>query len=286
VLKRFCRIYLPYAASLAFSIVVFALVHPAPMPELTSWFNSTWADGISMDAVAENALLVGTYYSASLNNVNWSLVYELRISILFPFLVEAIAVFGIPGVLGGTLLLSVACDVLLYLLGTGPTPYFEATLPKALLATFHFVVFFALGAALAVEIQKSESRLRALDPLLVKLLCIVAVIGGMASIDLVNAAGATALIVVCLVMPKLSAWLDRPLPQFLGRISFSLYLVHLPILVGLTHLLYGLVDQFEIIALAIALSLVTATLAYEAVERPAVRAGRLLSRRMTGETPG
>src|SRR5262249_53703841 len=86
VLKRVCRIYLPYAASLVLSIAIFALVRPDPIPGLTSWFNSTWSDGISETAIVENALLVGNVASSTLNNVNWSLVYELRISLIFPLL--------------------------------------------------------------------------------------------------------------------------------------------------------------------------------------------------------
>src|SRR5262249_47796694 len=124
VIKRIFRIYVPYVASLLVSAAIFFSLQPSAVPQLTGWFNATWADGVSFEEFAENALLLGTVKSATLNNVNWSLVYELRISMIFPLLFESLALFGTLSTLTGALFISVACDVLLFTLGAGPTPYF------------------------------------------------------------------------------------------------------------------------------------------------------------------
>ena len=68
----------------------------------------------------------------------------------------------------------------------------------------------------------------------------------------------------------------RPL-VFLGRISYSLYLFHLIVILALVNGLYGHAPLMFILFLAGALSIVTAWCAYRFVEVPAMNLGRRLS---------
>jgi peptidoglycan/LPS O-acetylase OafA/YrhL len=69
-------------------------------------------------------------------------------------------------------------------------------------------------------------------------------------------------------------WLrSRPL-QWLGRVSYSLYLVHVPVAVALAHAFHGTLPAAAIAPLTVLLALPAAALFYRAVERPSL----LLSR--------
>jgi len=65
LLKRFCRIYIPFA------LCLIVMMPPGP----------------SVSLLAGHFLLFGTHPAMSQNPAIWTLVYELRISVIFPLLV-------------------------------------------------------------------------------------------------------------------------------------------------------------------------------------------------------
>ena len=64
---------------------------------------------------------------------------------------------------------------------------------------------------------------------------------------------------------------------WLGRISYSLYLVHLPILIGMLHVSYGKIPLAATLAIALVLIVVVSDLSYRLVERPSLLLGRRLA---------
>ena len=87
VLRRLCRVYLPFVASILFSVALYALVRPERVPELGRWFNDlAWNQAPTGRMLAEHLLMTGLEGEHLLNPIMWSLVYELRISLLFPLL--------------------------------------------------------------------------------------------------------------------------------------------------------------------------------------------------------
>jgi peptidoglycan/LPS O-acetylase OafA/YrhL len=77
---------------------------------------------------------------------------------------------------------------------------------------------------------------------------------------------------------KLSVWLGGPILQWLGRISYSLYLVHLPVcgraISYISHHMAAPLDrgrQLALLAAGLAISLLAAQLLYVCVERPSLR---------------
>lgn len=98
--------------------------------------------------------------------------------------------------------------------------------------------------------------------------------------------GTTALLWIAVERDRLGRWLaDRP-SQFLGRVSYSLYLIHTPILgavlVVATKLLGdpSVAKQLLSIVVGIVVSLVSAEIFYRAVERPAI----MMSRRLRSDS--
>ena len=74
--------------------------------------------------------------------------------------------------------------------------------------------------------------------------------------------------------------LRSPALQWLGRVSFSLYLVHVPVALALAYALHGTLPAAAIAALTVVLALPAAAVFYVAVERPSL----LLSRRAAVST--
>jgi peptidoglycan/LPS O-acetylase OafA/YrhL len=88
--------------------------------------------------------------------------------------------------------------------------------------------------------------------------------------------GAAFVIVLALEIPKIRAFLEGKVPQWLGRISYSLYLIHVPLMLVLFPVLLGRMS-FALASLAvIAASLGAASVMYISVEAPSIRLGHRL----------
>lgn len=83
----------------------------------------------------------------------------------------------------------------------------------------------------------------------------------------IETAGAAGLVVAAIGSGRWRRFLERRSVQFLGTISFSLYLVHVPVLVALTYLV-GDWNWWLVVPLGIPLALLTAWLFFRFVERP------------------
>ncbi len=89
------------------------------------------------------------------------------------------------------------------------------------------------------------------------------------------------------MLPRVRQWLSRPALRWLGRISFSLYLVHFPVLFTISSGLFVVLLPRLGYGQAVAGSLfggglvtVALAIAFErGIDRPAIRFGRLLGRR-------
>lgn len=354
IIKRILRIYLPYVAAVALSVLIYLLVQPRTIYVLSGWFNSTWGPGIPAHVVLGHLLMTGVPAASTLDNVNWSLVFELRISLIFPIIVLSILRLGAiqTGVIA--ILVSGVADVILKLSNVSLIPFYAGTPFLAIITTAHFVVLFALGAILASWIRQRRSDPGPGWPVQFALLLlgfyslvrggqtldtvgITAVTGAgllfaaawcrplmhllerevpgylqglrtwrylrlfwwiaQAAIlavgykllapgehmisDALSGIGAAIIIFVAVSSPWLGRLLELRLPLFLGRISYSLYLVHLPILIGFTHLLFGRLNQVWVEATALLVIFPVATLMNRFVEIPSQRLGRILARENT-----
>jgi peptidoglycan/LPS O-acetylase OafA/YrhL len=90
---------------------------------------------------------------------------------------------------------------------------------------------------------------------------------------LVPTLGACVLLVAALCGSR-TAWLRGRLCQWLGRISYSVYVWHAVVLAGIVRALPGGVAPFALAPVGIGLTLLVGHLSYRYVERPAVAWGR------------
>ena len=88
---------------------------------------------------------------------------------------------------------------------------------------------------------------------------------------------ALGLLVCCMEWRLLAGVLSHQPFRWLGMISFSLYLVHVPIIVTFSYL-FGSWGPLRVAALAIPTALAVGTLFYAVVERPAHRLSKQVGR--------
>jgi peptidoglycan/LPS O-acetylase OafA/YrhL len=277
LIKRVCRIYLPFIAAILFSVILFCIVDPHSIPALSNEFNNeSWSHPLTLHGIFGHLMMTGMKDEEMLDIPMWSLVHELRLSLIFPFLIALVRIEA-----GWAVVSAIALHVLstfaLFHVG-------EDSLPGTLFATGQFVVCFVVGIALALHVPIWSRTLRNLPSFgrlflwiasFSALLCPATAFGMGRSAWIAGAAG---LITLCLSSPTAERLLSKQIPQWLGQVSYSLYLFHMPVLLTAVHALRDTVPQWAILSGVIAVSLCVAQLMFLYVERPSMR----LSRRLAG----
>lgn len=137
--KRIFRVYIPYICAVFTGIFLSIFLYNKPIEEFSSWFNSVWSMPLTIGLIVDHILLIGSFKNGSINPVLWSLVHEMRISIIFPFLVMLIKKYDYKLVLFIGWVLSCVGGIL-YKYVEYQTDY---------LITFHYMFFFIIGALIA-----------------------------------------------------------------------------------------------------------------------------------------
>jgi peptidoglycan/LPS O-acetylase OafA/YrhL len=211
------------------------------------------------------ALLLGADGGFTLDIPLWTLVHEWRITLLFPL----VLLFRgrIAWLLGLALLLHVAAIAA----GVAPDRHqLGPRLQSTILSGAYFALPFAVGAALALggrALQFRTVRVRGIAWAGILLAASL-------PFDLGVIAASAALIVLARGPGALPRLLDRPALAWLGRISFSLYLIHMPVLGAMLHGLGGTLSLWGALLLGVPLSLLAAQGFYSLVEAPSQRLSR------------
>lgn len=277
--KRLLRLYLPAWAALGLAAALIALV-----PRTASPLQSSWADMYVVDPelgrVARDGLLV--LGASTVNTPLWTLRWEVLFSLLLPlYVLIALKWRRIWH-------LKLALAVGLTVLGALQEVQWLIYLP-----------IFAIGAILGVE----RDRIRELTDSWPRLVWLPLTAAGLflanaewispakpvKGVEALITVGATLLVLVFLLTASAKKLGDTAAAQWLGRISFSLYLVHLPIILACVTLMRG-VSLPLALAVAVVLCFAAAELFYRYVEQPAQRlsiaAGRAVDRRLGGNRGG
>ncbi len=271
--QRTIRLGLPVAVSVLLSVVLYAaFAEPALPAEWRERSLFTWLEPPTAGQIVSNIALMADNDDMRLNVVLWSLVHEWRLSLLLPlvllfrgrvalFIAAVLALMAI-GIMGG----ATENRVLL-----GPQ------LHSTVAASFYFAGGIGTGAALALALGQDVPRL---SPQAM-------IAAGMATLALFSMSSdlpvyaASALLIVIARQPGwLRDALRSPVLVGLGAISFSLYLVHVPVLVATMHALHDKWPPEAMAAFATLLALAAALPMYRFVEVPSRRLARRVEKRL------
>ncbi len=263
LVRRLARIYLPFAAAILLSALFYALLDPAAASRpYSAWFQGLWSEGWSPATLLRHLAMPGTRRD-DLDPVIWSLVHELRISALIPLLLLG-ARQHLPALLAAGAGLQLATGI-----DPASRPFWGEGPAGSLLVTLYFVPFFILGVGLAVRRTVLPRPL--VLPSLAVGLALLSGAGG--ANDLAYGAGAVLLIALVLDSARIARALDVGPLRFLGRISYSLYLVHIPVFLAA---IYGLHAPVPLLLPA---ALLAGWAFHRLVERPSQRLGATVTAR-------
>jgi peptidoglycan/LPS O-acetylase OafA/YrhL len=276
--KRLLRLYLPAWASLVVAVALIAVI-----PRSASPLQSAWADIYVIDPsvgqVLKDALLL--LNASTINTPLWSLKWEVLFSLLLP----AYVFFALRG---RRFWQAKICAAFL-LIVVGAVYNLEG---------LSFLPIFAIGAVLGVERERIRELTRSWPRVAWVLVAAAGLLLANAEwlsreqpVDSVEAfvtVGATLIVVLFVCCGSAKRLGDSAVVQWLGRVSFSLYLVHLPIILAGITLLRS-VSLPMALAVSVAASLGIAELFFRYVEQPAHRlsiaAGRAVERRIRPDVP-
>jgi peptidoglycan/LPS O-acetylase OafA/YrhL len=271
--RRALRLWLPSAAAVVLAILVILLT-----PQDPSGLRSSWAQAFSFPSLTANDV-VGSFFlitgSPKLNNPLWTLKWELLFSLLLP--IAFIAVLRMRRGRGAWLVMCALVSGLGSVWGVPALTYGPMFLAGAVLAgELHarrggfapgrawaaFVVGMGLlGVPDMVRLWGPEEARGFLVPY------------SQSAVVL----GASLLVLALTSTSALSKFLSLPFFRFFGRISFSLYLVHVPLLLAAVHLVPD--HPLRALLLACPVVLLVAWLFCRYVEEPSARLARRVGMR-------
>lgn len=226
--RRFRRIILPYWAAICLSLImIYGLIGRETG---THWDQSSQ---VSWQAIVVCMLgMTDQFYKGAVNHVFWSICVELKIYLLFPAMISARRVVGMPTV---SLAVLLACAGLHFVLGR--SGYRVAALgffPLFMLGTLAASVVSSTDARWTTCRERISWRLVWMSLALgLGLMCYRHGYGLIASAPFSMIAGLLAAAFLVDVTTQTS-WYARALADWrlvaIGTVSFSLYLLHAPIL--------------------------------------------------------
>jgi peptidoglycan/LPS O-acetylase OafA/YrhL len=285
-IRRICRIYPPYVVALFVALAVRSIVDVAPVAGTTSWFSAFWPTPPTLGTIVGYLSMTGFLSHTKIDFTVWSLVHEMRISLIFPLLLAATLRSRAWLALSAFFAISLASAFLSTLTSQWP-PYAQLTL-QTLFQTGNFIWFFVLGIALARHRHRIEAWIASrhrmtLAALLVLASCLYGVrfifpaLGPTPEADFIVGMGAAGFMVLAFGRTFFQRWLTWPPFLFLGKISYSLYLFHPIVLLAFVYGLHDILSPEWILVAIVPASLLAAWAGRRFIEEPSMQLGRALT---------
>lgn len=219
LLRRVFRIYPAYLAAIVISVVLQRSYGAFPASGVNPDIAPLLSHRITIQALLRYAVLIGPGVKPEkLLPVVWSLIIEMRVSLGFPLLMTVVASKTIRRQL---------------------SIWTAATVAGFVVPAIAYIPFFVLGILIADNLVLVRSVARGLGRFSSGLLFLVAialhhwpatVIHNRQLADIADELSAAIVIVLAMEVSPLRKILSCSAAAFLGRVSYSFYLIHFPIL--------------------------------------------------------
>lgn len=297
VAKRVVRLYVPYLAAVVLGIIGAYMIAADSLDGFNDWINKFWSWPVTWSSIAQHVGFIGQFNSDRYDFTIWTLVHEMRISLVFPIIFLMVRRMRwwaalMPFVVASATMVVLrqpavrdTIDIAGFAAHGGLTAY---------MYTVHYMLAFAIGASLAHHRETlfaAYGRLPRRTRVLLGILTFTLYVYGgkalhvtslqtMMPYDWPMMAAAALLLVTAAAEPGFRRALEAPAFQYLGRISYSLYLFHPIVLLAMLHCLAGRVPLGWLLIATFGLCFVVSDLAYRTLERPAVELSRVAAERV------
>lgn len=271
LLRRFLRLWPPVAVVVALAAALHLLIVPGP-PFLGIW----WSQPVDADLIGRClALSAQNGGCGSLVLPLWSLAYEARVSAIFPLLMLLVLKQSRSTVLAA-IVIGFGVEVQALAQGRVAAPIYAQGVIGDVNLTLHFAALFVFGMALAKHRDDVVRRIMALGA--GPRLGLVAMAAGLMLVpsDVIRGAASALIIALVLAAGSRANWLDGVVVRWLGRVSFSLYLVHQPVLAAFVYLNGGPLSVAQMLA-AVGLGLIAAEILFRLIEQPSLVLARRIA---------
>ncbi|MCZ8516496.1 acyltransferase [Paenibacillus filicis] len=276
MIKRLCRIYIPYLFAIIVGITCRYLFNQNVLP-------GHWSGSLNLAVYLNHLVLISSFSQNYFVPVIWSLVHEMRISILFPLIMFLVINLNWRiNLLIGALSSLIGITLLRFDSGADMfTNYYD---------TFHYIFIFIMGALVA---KHKEDLIHIFNKfkhnILFVILNFVVYVFGYKYIsyyggalpskvsDWLTAFAGVVFIIAILGKQSWGNVLRKKIFTYLGQISYSIYLFHILILITLINVFHNKLHDSIIFILTIILTLIVSSLTYFIVERPSIRLGKILT---------
>ncbi|MDF2522520.1 MAG: hypothetical protein K0R31_161 [Clostridiales bacterium] len=291
IIKRIFRIYPAYFFALFFAIVIKTYFYNrAGIMEFSEFVRQFWGwkmSDLTIQSIIKHMLMIGPRYEmGQIDPIIWSLVVEMKISVLFPFVILLVkelrsAKTGVMLFLGTVLAYKLSDKGLL-----GRLPFLDENV-------YHYFSMFLMGALLAKYKDPLIEWVRKTPPIINIFIFAVGIVlyTGRYSLhelgisygnyNYVVSVGVGIILIYVIALPqRFKVLTSRPI-KLLGDISYSMYLLHFPILMTVTSIIYAKFGSIKIsYAVSLVLTLVLSYISYKWIELPFQNMGRSLAKKL------
>ncbi|TKD70744.1 acyltransferase family protein [Pseudalkalibacillus hwajinpoensis] len=280
IIKRFFRLYPVYLAGMFFAIMVqYTVFQPGTMTGLSEWINSKWTTSPTSSDILGYILVFGAS-TDSINSTMWAMRVFIYVSLLFPLVIVPLkkmdSYFGLFALFILSCVAHIAIPFLKFL------PIFVI---GGILAKYHKKLFSLMEIKLKNKFFSVSLFLFALFLINIRFYMPLFFNKSMPehglSVDPIMAVGWVIILYFSYKKINSFQFLKNKYVCFLGKISYSFYIVHFPILLGITSVMYPLTNNIYLcISISLIIVLLVAILFYKFVEQPSHNLGRLLSKKI------
>jgi peptidoglycan/LPS O-acetylase OafA/YrhL len=270
-IRRLFRLYPAYWFAIGLSLCLMPLFRPSNLAGLSEWVRGFWMNPVPTREILKTLLMAGPGYDTRLIDPPiWSLMIEMSVSLLLPPCIFAMGRQRSWPALVGMILFSYVFGHWVWL-------------------RFASLFLFLLGGSLALHWRTIVvwTNTRHAPTRWLFLLSSIACYGYRSLLpglipdsasEIVSGIGSAGLIVAALAFPRFVAFLSGSIPQFLGRISYSLYLLHFPVLLMTAAWVYPTLGLSCTWITVISVSALLSAFVYHYLEIPTQTLGRRLAR--------
>lgn len=275
-IKRILRLYLPCLAIILLSVLFKHLLYnPAGVTGFSTWINNIWSNPETIPEWTNRLLLNGAVIN--IDPALWTLPIEIKLSLILPFFIYLLNKLPFLWDCAGAIMFTVVFYTLSKLGLKYAVPEYN---------NLFYFTFFLWGTLVCKYRHQISNWVNRLSNAAFTLLIVLSIFIYTFNysmwwlphrlMDFLErfheyVSGIAAILFILIVLSSRAHNLfNSRLLKYIGKISFSLYLVHPVVLVSMAYLLHNYFNAYIIVSGAFLMSMLVSVVFYQCVEIPSL----------------